>query len=237
MESPFLKRPGKRKFLSSYRKFRDRSNRKHLLKTTFRSLDWIRGPWDKHCESNYDYEAIAEIHFQPDIDLFASLMNSFNTNWWYKAGMRLVVRTNKRCWGLSSWGKSKPEKKKIFIFLKWITFATLENSKAVEIGILLYFFDLVLYIYVDSYPFDCLGIGHSKTAQGTGRGPSFKQSIMWHHQIKDYVEIDHLTKFNAFRLHRAQVMDFETWFKIHTSVYIFETAPPRVLIFVALFNL
>ena len=27
------------------------------------------------------------------------LLVAVNTNWWYKAGMRLVVRMNKPCWG------------------------------------------------------------------------------------------------------------------------------------------
>ena len=36
--------------------------------------------------------------------------------------------------------------------------------------------------------------------------------------MKDHVEISHLTKFDAFRVNRDQVMDLETWFKIHTNV-------------------
>ena len=35
--------------------------------------------------------------------------------------------------------------------------------------------------------------------------------------MKDNVEIGHLTKFDSFRLNRDQVMDLETWFKIHTN--------------------
>ena len=36
--------------------------------------------------------------------------------------------------------------------------------------------------------------------------------------MKDHVEISHLTKFDAFRVNRDQVMDLETWFKIHSNV-------------------
>ena len=36
--------------------------------------------------------------------------------------------------------------------------------------------------------------------------------------MKDHVEIGHLTKYDDFRLNRDQVMDLETWFKIHTNV-------------------
>ena len=39
----------------------------------------------------------------------------------------------------------------------------------------------------------------------------------WHHCMKDHVEISHLTKFHAFRINGDQVMDLETWFKIHTN--------------------
>ena len=31
--------------------------------------------------------------------------------------------------------------------------------------------------------------------------------------MKDHVEIDHLTKYDAFRMNRDQVMDLEIWFK------------------------
>ena len=36
--------------------------------------------------------------------------------------------------------------------------------------------------------------------------------------MKDHVKISHLTKFYAFRVNRDQVIDLETWFKIHTNV-------------------
>ena len=36
--------------------------------------------------------------------------------------------------------------------------------------------------------------------------------------MKDHVEIGHLTKHDAFRVNRDQVIDLETWLKIHTNV-------------------
>ena len=36
--------------------------------------------------------------------------------------------------------------------------------------------------------------------------------------MKDHLNIGHLTKYDAFRVSRDQVMDFEIWFKIHTNV-------------------
>ena len=47
--------------------------------------------------------------------------------------------------------------------------------------------------------------------------------------MKDHVEIDHLTKYDALRVNRDQVMDLETWFKIHTNVSNFETASPKTM--------
>ena len=44
--------------------------------------------------------------------------------------------------------------------------------------------------------------------------------------MKDHVEIGHLTKYDAFRMNRDQVVDLEIWFKIHTYVSNFETASP-----------
>ena len=35
--------------------------------------------------------------------------------------------------------------------------------------------------------------------------------------MKDHVEIGHLTKYDAFRMNRDQVMDLEIRFKIHTN--------------------
>ena len=45
--------------------------------------------------------------------------------------------------------------------------------------------------------------------------------------MKDHVEIDHLTKYDAFRVNRDQVSDLEIWLKIHTNVSNFETASPK----------
>ena len=47
--------------------------------------------------------------------------------------------------------------------------------------------------------------------------------------MKDHVEIDHLTRYDAFRVNRDQVVDLEIWFKIHTNVSNFETASPKTL--------
>ena len=46
--------------------------------------------------------------------------------------------------------------------------------------------------------------------------------------MKDHVEIGHLTKYDAFRVNRDQVMDLGTWFKIHTNVSNFDTASPKI---------
>ena len=43
--------------------------------------------------------------------------------------------------------------------------------------------------------------------------------------MKDNVEIGRLTKFDYFRLNKDQVMDLETWFKIHTNVSNFRLSP------------
>ena len=47
--------------------------------------------------------------------------------------------------------------------------------------------------------------------------------------MKDHVEIDHLTKYDAFRMKRDQVMDLEIWLKIHTNVSNVETASPKTI--------
>ena len=47
--------------------------------------------------------------------------------------------------------------------------------------------------------------------------------------MKDHVKIGHLTKYDAFRVNRDQVMDLEIWFKIHTNVFNFEKAPPKTI--------
>ena len=45
--------------------------------------------------------------------------------------------------------------------------------------------------------------------------------------MKDHVDSSHLTKFDACRMNRDQVMDFETWFKTHTNISNVETASPK----------
>ena len=47
--------------------------------------------------------------------------------------------------------------------------------------------------------------------------------------MKDRVETDHLTKYDAFRVNRDQVMDLEIWLKIHTNVSNIETASPKTI--------
>ena len=47
--------------------------------------------------------------------------------------------------------------------------------------------------------------------------------------MKDHVEIDHLTKYDVFRVNRDQVMDLQIWLKTHTNVSNFETASPKTL--------
>ena len=45
--------------------------------------------------------------------------------------------------------------------------------------------------------------------------------------MKDHVEIGHLTKYNAFRVNRDQLMDLEIRFKIHTNVSNLRKCPPK----------
>ena len=47
--------------------------------------------------------------------------------------------------------------------------------------------------------------------------------------MKDHVEIGHLTKYDAFRVNRDQVMDLEIRFIIHTNVSNFEKASPKTI--------
>ena len=47
--------------------------------------------------------------------------------------------------------------------------------------------------------------------------------------MKDHVEIGYLTKYDAFRVNRDQVMDLEIQFKIHTNVSNFEKASPKTI--------
>ena len=47
--------------------------------------------------------------------------------------------------------------------------------------------------------------------------------------MKDHVEIGHLTKYDAFRMNRDQVMDLEIRFKVHTKVSNFEKASAKTI--------
>ena len=47
--------------------------------------------------------------------------------------------------------------------------------------------------------------------------------------MKDHVDLGHLTKYDAFRVNRDQVMDLEIWFKIHTNVSNLERASPKTI--------
>lgn len=55
--------------------------------------------------------------------------------------------------------------------------------------------------------------------------------------MKDYVEIPHVTKSDAFRMNRDQVMDLEISLKIHTNVSNFETASPKIILTLIFFFL
>ena len=45
--------------------------------------------------------------------------------------------------------------------------------------------------------------------------------------MKDHIENSHVTKFNVFKVNRDQVVDLETWLKIHTNVV--ETASSKAI--------
>ena len=48
--------------------------------------------------------------------------------------------------------------------------------------------------------------------------------------MKDRVKSSYFTKLDAFRVNRHQVIELETWFKIHTSdISIVETAFPKTI--------
>ena len=53
--------------------------------------------------------------------------------------------------------------------------------------------------------------------------------------MKAHVEIGHSTKYDAFRMNWDQVMDLEIWFKIHTNVFNFETASPKIILTLKIF--
>ena len=40
-----------------------------------------------------------------------------------------------------------------------------------------------------------------------GRVSNFNQSIIWHHHMRDHVEMEHLSKFDAFMKNGDQAMD------------------------------
>ena len=54
--------------------------------------------------------------------------------------------------------------------------------------------------------------------------------------MKEHVKIDHLTKYDAFRVNRDQVMDLEIWLKIHTNVSNFETASSKIILTLKIFH-
>ena len=47
--------------------------------------------------------------------------------------------------------------------------------------------------------------------------------------MKDHVEIGRLTKHDALKVNRDQVIDLEIQFKIHTNVSNFEKASPKTI--------
>ena len=49
--------------------------------------------------------------------------------------------------------------------------------------------------------------------------------------MKDHVEIGHLTKYDAFRVNRDQVMDLEIWFKTILRDSVAQTPKPRFFFF------
>ena len=53
--------------------------------------------------------------------------------------------------------------------------------------------------------------------------------------MKDHFEIGHLTKYDAFRVNKDQVMDLEIWLKIHTNVSNFEAASPKTILTLKIF--
>ena len=48
-----------------------------------------------------------------------------------------------------------------------------------------------------------------KFSNELGQVSSFNLLINWHHHMRDHVEIGHLTKYDAFRVSRDQVMDIK----------------------------
>ena len=52
---------------------------------------------------------------------------------------------------------------------------------------------------------------------------------------KKNVEIGHLTKYDAFRVNRDQVIGLKIRFKIHTNVSNFEKASPKTILTLNIF--
>ena len=57
------------------------------------------------------------------------------------------------------------------------------------------------------------------------RASDLNQSINGLLHTKDHVEIDHLIKYDAFRVNRNKVVDLKIWLKIHTNVSNFCKIP------------
>ena len=69
-------------------------------------------------------------------------------------------------------------------------------------------------------------VGHSEIAQRTARVSNVNQSINRHHHKTDHIGNSHLTKINAFRVNRDQVIDLEIRLKsIQTSLMLSEHPP------------
>ena len=86
-----------------------------------------------------------------------------------------------------------------------------------------------LFFWVRGWSF-LFGVGSfSKELAVPKRVSNLNQSITWHHHMKGHVELGHLTKYDALRVNRDQVMDLEIRFKIHTNVVNFETASPKII--------
>ena len=66
-----------------------------------------------------------------------------------------------------------------------------------------------------------------KHSKNRGEFHICKQSINRHYHMKDRVDRSHLTKLDTFRVNRDQVLDLDTWFKIHTNVSTVKTAPSK----------
>ena len=93
-------------------------------------------------------------------------------------------------------------------------------------------FNVLLFSFI--FQFTLLGqyylqLAVPKFSRGLGRVSIFNWSINWNHHMKDHVEIGNLTKYDAFRLNRDQVMNLEIWFKIHTNISNFDKASPKTI--------